>query len=977
MLFAIGYIGKLLAVLAAIVLYSCNTGTDALVKNIEVIRVDTSLTLQQIESAARALREMRSDVFTLKSPLVDSIYNKKVVELLRHAKTSESALILASYESAWASSLRMVVDRDRTSSPLELGHAFRFNGDHNTARSLYTLVFSATDANRKANRYANLAMEYLHIGYIDDALRFAQRADSLFAYSGDNEGRLWSSRLLFMAERDKSPQRAIQSVKRFHRILQGISITSENLARSFQKDAVVTLMTMFHELMVSDTSGNLAKIGFGESFGQFNEVYRSMIRQNRPVWETHSHRYFRNDKVSMPMPIVRHINTFDGDLPFVTSSLATAAGNSLVAVTPVGDYIRIGTTWVHNGSSTWSTKKQKEYPAKVLLEHAVGIQGFVHTVNNSVVVASESEVTHYAATADGKYVASHSRSSPERITSISLYPAWQGAVVVLTQNHVQLRSIPNLVVLDEVALATNSLPDSLSQISRVASEPELYTLRDTLLFVKSQYGTSVLTIDSVTKRFHLLPHAISYDMHARGQFYQAEPATICLIEAINQHDALNINFGLNLARSTHEQRNRRLHLVRSQTLDVCAMVTGDRVDVFDNKADKLYSFIHLPLPFDIDEAQPLIKYFIRRNSYGFTLDVAHGNILRSIDLSGNAVDPTFRYYPAIPAKALMIPPGPLHPTSPIEIAGFPFVFRIIDNAVAGRIAPVVYNKSNTLWDFSSPYGQDIIQSVAMTGEVPSVVITNPLIGRRDTLSVIESNNAATYDMVQHVTITALVIGAIAGGIGFVRRRREARRQLVESIRQQQVEALREDMHDMIGSRLVRIASLARHATHDNNDEVLARIHDMTLVTARSLRNLLSLMAESTMSNAEFYGSIREYVAESCADARLDCTIQVSVDDSIVLDNTERHELLMIISEMLTNTIRHARATHTEFAVHVSKGQALITWSDNGTGIAPSTIRGNGLSNMQRRAARINATVECYTMPDEGTRYTIRVLGTGD
>ncbi|MFN5877073.1 MAG: sensor histidine kinase, partial [Ignavibacteria bacterium] len=172
--------------------------------------------------------------------------------------------------------------------------------------------------------------------------------------------------------------------------------------------------------------------------------------------------------------------------------------------------------------------------------------------------------------------------------------------------------------------------------------------------------------------------------------------------------------------------------------------------------------------------------------------------------------------------------------------------------------------------------------------------------------------------------------------------------------------LREDMHDMIGSRLVRIASLARQASPENNEEVLARIHDMTIVTVRSLRNLLTLMSESTMTDQDFFGSMREYVAESCKDARIDCSIDVNVDDTTSLDNAGRHELLMIISEMLTNTIRHSSATRVEFAIHSDNQLTIITWADNGLGIDPDAKRGNGLHNIERRAKRIHALVAIDT-----------------
>ena len=79
---------------------------------------------------------------------------------------------------------------------------------------------------------------------------------------------------------------------------------------------------------------------------------------------------------------------------------------------------------------------------------------------------------------------------------------------------------------------------------------------------------------------------------------------------------------------------------------------------------------------------------------------------------------------------------------------------------------------------------------------------------------------------------------------------------------------------------------------------------------------------------------------------------------------------MIVSEMLTNTVRHAQATNVRFRVVVSDDITLLQWSDNGVGLALDAQRGNGLNNIQRRASRINATVNIESAPDLGTRYTL-------
>jgi signal transduction histidine kinase len=225
-----------------------------------------------------------------------------------------------------------------------------------------------------------------------------------------------------------------------------------------------------------------------------------------------------------------------------------------------------------------------------------------------------------------------------------------------------------------------------------------------------------------------------------------------------------------------------------------------------------------------------------------------------------------------------------------------------------------------------------------------------------------------------ITLSFVGILVITAAIENLRRRKHKRFLAIENAKSQQLELIREDMHDMIGSRLVRIASLARQTKPEDADAALARIHDMTVVTVRSLRNLLSLMSETIMTDAEFFGALREYVVESCTDAALSPTVTINTidDDRTTLDGGARHELMMIVSEMLANTLRHAQARTVSFTMHSDAEGTTLNWQDDGVGIAPSSQRGNGLNNIQRRAARLDATVNLISHPGGGTQYTVTI-----
>ncbi len=83
-------------------------------------------------------------------------------------------------------------------------------------------------------------------------------------------------------------------------------------------------------------------------------------------------------------------------------------------------------------------------------------------------------------------------------------------------------------------------------------------------------------------------------------------------------------------------------------------------------------------------------------------------------------------------------------------------------------------------------------------------------------------------------------------------------------------------------------------------------------------------------------------------------------------------VLAIVSEGLSNIARHARASRATVQVTVSGAGALtLAVTDDGTGFdAKRAPRGNGLSNMRRRAELLSATLRITSAQGEGTRLLL-------
>ncbi|PVZ11924.1 PAS domain-containing protein [Actinomycetospora cinnamomea] len=77
------------------------------------------------------------------------------------------------------------------------------------------------------------------------------------------------------------------------------------------------------------------------------------------------------------------------------------------------------------------------------------------------------------------------------------------------------------------------------------------------------------------------------------------------------------------------------------------------------------------------------------------------------------------------------------------------------------------------------------------------------------------------------------------------------------------------------------------------------------------------------------------------------------------------QLLAVLSEALSNVVRHAEAEHVAITITTSPDEVRLVVSDDGEGI-PETANPSGLANMQRRAAALGGTFGWRARSPRGT-----------
>jgi signal transduction histidine kinase len=179
--------------------------------------------------------------------------------------------------------------------------------------------------------------------------------------------------------------------------------------------------------------------------------------------------------------------------------------------------------------------------------------------------------------------------------------------------------------------------------------------------------------------------------------------------------------------------------------------------------------------------------------------------------------------------------------------------------------------------------------------------------------------------------------------------------------------IQHDLHDGIQGRLAALAPRLGAAIARTNDpgtaEYLRDVRDRLTETLADLRRLASGIrpAALDLGLASAFGEIiREH--------RLDAVVDLPDD---ALPDAVQQGAYLAVSEVITNVVKHARATKIRILGRMTEGSLEITVTDNGIGGARSG-EGTGLHSVRDRTRALGGEVEIDSPPGQGTRVTMRI-----
>lgn len=199
------------------------------------------------------------------------------------------------------------------------------------------------------------------------------------------------------------------------------------------------------------------------------------------------------------------------------------------------------------------------------------------------------------------------------------------------------------------------------------------------------------------------------------------------------------------------------------------------------------------------------------------------------------------------------------------------------------------------------------------------------------------------------------------------------------------ERIARDMHDDVGAGLARIGLLVeRAASADPGDggTALDRLAAATREVGRTMDEIVWAVNPRNDRLEPLVGYLGMFAGEflegTAVRYRLD--FPVALPD-LPVSSEVRHQLLMIVREALANVVRHSGATSVTLRLVLSESVLEVEVRDDGLGLgatgAGRSGGGNGLRNMEERAAVVGGTVWVGSDAGRGTCVKVRLpLGLG-
>ena len=183
-----------------------------------------------------------------------------------------------------------------------------------------------------------------------------------------------------------------------------------------------------------------------------------------------------------------------------------------------------------------------------------------------------------------------------------------------------------------------------------------------------------------------------------------------------------------------------------------------------------------------------------------------------------------------------------------------------------------------------------------------------------------------------------------------------------------------DLHDNIGSGLTEISILSEVATRNVSDhkndveKELGKISDLSRQLVDSMSDIVWVVNPKRDSLHDLIIRLKDSYSEVLNSLGISFkTTNIDKIETVKLPMEFKQNLYLIFKEAINNAIKHSRCNRIILNANFRNDVIEISLSDNGIGFDKNKIEyGNGIRNIEDRAAQIDGKVKIKSSSDSGT-----------
>ncbi len=203
---------------------------------------------------------------------------------------------------------------------------------------------------------------------------------------------------------------------------------------------------------------------------------------------------------------------------------------------------------------------------------------------------------------------------------------------------------------------------------------------------------------------------------------------------------------------------------------------------------------------------------------------------------------------------------------------------------------------------------------------------------------------------------------------------------IQAVREEEKTRISREVHDRLGQALTALKMDTSHIEKklpSEQADLKERLQSMTVTIDDTIKSVQQIAMELRPPVLDAFGLCEaiEWEAGECK-KRYGINFDLNcLQDHVNLETNLKTAFFRIFQEILTNIVRHSKATNVRVSFNLIEDTLIFEVEDNGIGIKEENINSSnsiGLIGIQERAHSFKGKVEFDGFPGKGTKITVKI-----